>query len=110
WQPPSALHPFLALLAVDAGGGERATLRSRGDANLFWRDGSPAACTTRVLRPPYYVKLYCPLPSPWVFDGWGWCRFGAPLALPRWASAASWCRIPRSTHMSMAGGAGGMGS
>jgi len=80
WQPPSALHPFLALLAVDAGGGERATLRSRGDANLFWRDGSPAACTTRVLRPPYYVKLYCPLPSPWVFDGWGWCRFGAPLA------------------------------
>jgi LmbE family N-acetylglucosaminyl deacetylase len=80
WQPPRALRAGLALLAVDAGGGERMPLRSRGDANLFWRDGSPAARTTRVLRPPYHVKLYCPLPSPWVFDGWGWCRFGTPLA------------------------------
>jgi LmbE family N-acetylglucosaminyl deacetylase len=80
WRPPRVLRPGLALLAVDAEGGERASLSSRGDANLFWRDGSPAARTTRVLRPPYYVKLYCPLPSPWVFDGWGWCRFGTPLA------------------------------
>lgn len=80
WQPPRGLRPWLALLVVDAGGGERVPLRPRGEANLFWRDGSPAAQTTRTLRPPYYVKLHCPLPSPWVFDGWGWCRFGAPLA------------------------------
>ncbi|HJR13841.1 MAG TPA: PIG-L family deacetylase [Rhodanobacteraceae bacterium] len=77
WLPPRALRPFLALLAVDAAGGERVRLGAGADATLFWRDGSPAACTWRVLRPPYYVKLYCPLPSPWVFDGWGWCRFGA---------------------------------
>lgn len=77
WLPPRALRRFLALLAVDAAGGERVRLGAAADATLFWRDGSPAACTSRVLRPPYYVKLYCPLPSPWVFDGWGWCRFGA---------------------------------
>jgi LmbE family N-acetylglucosaminyl deacetylase len=77
WRPSRALLPFLALLAVDAAGGERVRLHGAANANLFWRDGSPAARTSRTLRAPYYVKLYCPLPSPWVFDGWGWCRFGA---------------------------------
>jgi LmbE family N-acetylglucosaminyl deacetylase len=80
WRPPRWLRPWLALLVVDADGGERIALRSRSGANLTWRDGSPAARTARVLRPPYYVKLYCTLPSPWVFDGWGWCRFGIPRA------------------------------
>lgn len=77
WLPSKVLRPSLRLLAVDAGGGQRIPLRSRGDVNLYWRDGSPAACSARSLQAPYYVKLYCPLPSPWVFDGWGWCRFGA---------------------------------
>jgi LmbE family N-acetylglucosaminyl deacetylase len=76
WQPPRPLRPALALLAVDAAGGEKVPLGARGGANLFWRDGSPAARSSLDLQPPYYVKLYCPLPSPWVFDGWGWCRFG----------------------------------
>lgn len=80
WQPPRWLRPCLALLVVDANGGERVSLKSRARANLFWRDGSPAASTSHVLRAPFYVKLYCPLPSPWVFDGWGWCRFGVPRA------------------------------
>jgi LmbE family N-acetylglucosaminyl deacetylase len=76
WRPPRALRGCLALLGVDVAGGERIRLGAAG-ANLFWCDGSPAARVSRALRPPYYVKLYCPLPSPWVFDGWGWCRFGA---------------------------------
>jgi LmbE family N-acetylglucosaminyl deacetylase len=77
WLPPRALRPALRLLAVDAAGGERIPLRIRGDVNLYWRDGSPAARTVRALLPPFYLKLYCPLPSPWVFDGWGWRRLGA---------------------------------
>jgi len=80
WRPPRLLRPTLALLAVDAGGGEKVRLCGGADANLFWNDGAPAGKTSRALRPPYYVKLYCTLPSPWVFDGWGWCRFGAPHA------------------------------
>lgn len=78
WRPPRILRAGLALLAVDAERGERLRLGARGaGTQLRWRDGSPAACAARVLRPPFYVKLYSPLPSPWVFDGWGWCRFGA---------------------------------
>ncbi|HEX5960332.1 MAG TPA: PIG-L family deacetylase [Rhodanobacteraceae bacterium] len=80
WRPARLLRSGLALLVVDAKGGERVSLGRGGGANLFWRDGSPAARTSRPLRAPYYVKLYCPLPSPWVFDGWGWCRFGRPHA------------------------------
>lgn len=80
WLPPRPARPWLALLAVDRAGGEKVRLSSTRDANLFWRDGSPAARTSRILQPPYYLKLYCPLPSPWVFDGWGWCRFGPARA------------------------------
>lgn len=76
WLPARALRPFLALLVVDAEGGLRLGLGGGDDATLRWRDGSPAARTPRPLRAPYYVKLYCPLPSPWIFDGWGWCRCG----------------------------------
>lgn len=76
WLPPRLLRPVLALLLVDAHGGLRVPLASVGSADLHWRDGSPAACTPRALQAPFYVKLYCTLPSPWIFDGWGWCRFG----------------------------------
>lgn len=80
WLPPRLARPWLALLAVDRCGGEKMGLSAGRDANLFWRDGSPAARTSRTLHLPFYVKLYCPLPSPWVFDGWGWCRFGPSRA------------------------------
>ena len=83
WLPPRPLRPALALLAVDVSGGEKVRIGAGSDANLFWRDGSPAARSSHPLQPPYYVKLYCPLPSPWVFDGWGWCRFGTARPAPR---------------------------
>ena len=76
WCPPRGLRRALALLVVDAHGGQRLRVGGAG-ANLFWRDGTPAAGAEWVPQPPCYIKLYCPLPSPWVFDGWGWCRFGA---------------------------------
>lgn len=78
WCPPRSLRSALALLVVDAKGGERVRLGTNDDANLFWSDGMPAARTARVPEPPYYVKLYCPLPSPWVFDCWGWSRVALP--------------------------------
>ncbi|MEO6968160.1 MAG: PIG-L family deacetylase [Rhodanobacteraceae bacterium] len=76
WQPPRWLIPSMVLLAVDAQGGQRLTrCRDPRQANLCWRDGSPAAHAARAPQPPYYVKLYAELPSPWVFDHWGWRRF-----------------------------------
>ncbi|HET7930038.1 MAG TPA: PIG-L family deacetylase [Rhodanobacteraceae bacterium] len=76
WLPPAPLRPALALLLADAHGGLRVPLASNGKAELRWRDGSPAARVPRALQAPFYAKLYCTLPSPWIFDGWGWCRFG----------------------------------
>lgn len=73
WLPPRWLRPALRLLVVDADGGESVALGHDSVANLYWRDGSPAARTTRACRSPRYGKLYCALPSPWIFDGWGWC-------------------------------------
>lgn len=83
WLPPRPLRPALELLVVDAAGGGKVGVEANVDANLFWRDGSPAARSPRPLQVPYYVKLYCRLPSPWVFDGWGWCRFGTARPEPR---------------------------
>jgi LmbE family N-acetylglucosaminyl deacetylase len=77
WAPRWPLRYRLALLAVDGVGGERVRLAARADANLFWRDGSPAARASRPLQPPYYVKLYSVSRSPWIFDRWGWFRFSA---------------------------------
>ncbi|HEX7349041.1 MAG TPA: PIG-L family deacetylase [Rhodanobacteraceae bacterium] len=73
WLPARGLRPALRLLVVDAEGGESVALGRGPAANLRWRDGSPAARTTRDYASPRYCKLYCALPSPWIFDGWGWC-------------------------------------
>lgn len=76
WQPPRWLLPSMVLLAVDAHGGQRLKPdRDPRHATLLWRDGSAAVHAARALQPPYYLKLYATLPSPWVFDHWGWRRF-----------------------------------
>ncbi len=79
WRPPRTLLPAMGLFAVDADGGQRLRCgaRAEGAQVLRWRDDTPAAATQRPLQPPYYVKLFCTLPSPWVFDHWGWKRFTA---------------------------------
>lgn len=80
WRPARAMRGALALLVVDAHGGQRVRPGPHADANLHWSDGSPAAHVPRTPKSPYYVKLHCPVPSPWVFDGWGWCRVGPGMA------------------------------
>ncbi|HEY3521259.1 MAG TPA: PIG-L family deacetylase [Rhodanobacteraceae bacterium] len=76
WQVPHWMRGCMALFAVDARGGQRldCDVAHEGTA-LLWRDGTPAAPLARPLQAPYYVKLYSTLPSPWVFDRWGWKRF-----------------------------------
>jgi LmbE family N-acetylglucosaminyl deacetylase len=78
WKVPLWARPLMALFAVDAQGGQRLDCDGAHEApGLFWRDGTPAARLARPLQAPYYVKLYSPLPSPWVFDMWGWKPFRA---------------------------------
>ncbi|HJU25722.1 MAG TPA: PIG-L family deacetylase [Rhodanobacteraceae bacterium] len=76
WKVPRWAHPAMALFAVDPLGGQRLDCDGAHDApSLLWRDGTPAATLARPLQAPCYVKLYSPVPSPWVFDVWGWKRF-----------------------------------
>lgn len=77
WVPPRWLRRRLALLVVDGGGAERVGLDGAAADGLRWRDGSPAARLPRALQAPFYIKLYSPLRSPWIFDAWGWCRVGS---------------------------------
>ena len=73
---PRGLRGFMALFAVDAQGGQRLDCDGAHEgAALLWRDGTVAAPLARPLQAPYYVKLFSTLPSPWVFDRWGWKRF-----------------------------------
>jgi hypothetical protein len=76
WTVPRGMRGFMALFAVDAQGGQRLDCDGAHEGMvLLWRDGTPAAALARPLQAPYYVKLYSTLPSPWVFDRWGWKRF-----------------------------------
>lgn len=81
WLPHGRLlRRDLELLVVDAGGGACLRLGGGAGGDLRWRDGSPAARLPRAFQPPFYVKLCSKLPSPWIFDRWGWCRIDAPGA------------------------------
>lgn len=80
WLPSRAVRPLLSLLVVDARGAVQLRLDGKPDG-LRWRDGSPAASVPREVQAPFHAKLFCRLPSPWVFDGWGWCRVGTVPAL-----------------------------
>ena len=73
WRPPAWLRPWLRLSVVDPTG-------VRGwawpDAPLErTRDGrfslSSAACGHAL---PRFAHLSLDLPSPWIFDHWGWCE------------------------------------
>lgn len=78
WQVPRWARTGMALFAVDRLGGQRLECDgAHAGPMLRWRDGTPATRLARPLQAPWYVKLYSTLPSPWVFDRWGWKRFRA---------------------------------
>ncbi|WP_130620531.1 PIG-L deacetylase family protein [Dyella amyloliquefaciens] len=73
WQPSAALQSWLHLMVVD-GQGERswpwrqAPLVRDGQGRYVlhaFDDKAPG---------PAFAKLYMNLPSPWIFDRWGWCE------------------------------------
>ena len=73
WRPPALLHPWLRLSLVDAAGAQtwrwrEAPLR-RSDAGGYQLPphGEPVAS-------PRFAYLSLAVPSPWIFDHWGWCE------------------------------------
>ncbi|MBD8898230.1 PIG-L family deacetylase [Rhodanobacter sp. DHG33] len=74
WRPSSLLWPRLRLTAASTGGEARqwpwlaAPLRQDGQGG--WQLDWPAARTEGSC----FVRLSLALPSPWIFDHWGWCE------------------------------------
>ncbi|RDJ00616.1 PIG-L family deacetylase [Dyella solisilvae] len=73
WQPPSALHPWLHLLMADGSGVHswpwaKAPLARDGQGRYVLHARADGA------RGPAFAKLHMNLPSPWIFDRWGWCE------------------------------------
>lgn len=73
WRPPPWLGPWLWLGVVDVRGPEswrwsQAPLRRDADGTMHLLDGSRGA------KPPRFARLTLPVPSPWIFDHWGWCE------------------------------------
>jgi len=74
WRPPPWLGPWLRLGVVDPGGPQswrwsQAPLRrDAGGAAHLLADSSAG--------PPRFARLTLPVPSPWIFDHWGWCELG----------------------------------
>jgi LmbE family N-acetylglucosaminyl deacetylase len=74
WRPPAVLHSWLRLSLVDVAGARtwrwrEAPLRrgSAGGYPLSLRHDQPAAS-------PRFAHLSLAVPSPWIFDHWGWCE------------------------------------
>jgi LmbE family N-acetylglucosaminyl deacetylase len=72
WNPPLALRPWLRLSLASVAGGfswpwNEAPLDHDGRGFRL----SLAGIDDRL---PRFVKLTCGLPSPWIFDRWGWCE------------------------------------
>lgn len=72
WHPPRISRPWLTLTLAGMDGGSVSTW-----SQAPWRHGgagglqlSPAAQGS-----PRFVKLQSRLPTPWIFDHWGWCEW-----------------------------------
>ncbi len=73
WRPPSSLGPWLRLSIVDAQGAEswpwsHAPLRRDAAGAMHLLGSNHAALPLR------FARLALPVPSPWIFDHWGWCE------------------------------------
>jgi N-acetyl-1-D-myo-inositol-2-amino-2-deoxy-alpha-D-glucopyranoside deacetylase len=73
WQPPIWLRPWLRLSLVNA----------RGTQSWSWHDaplqrdqcgGYRLLPTAEISGQLQFVRLASTLPSPWIFDHWGWCE------------------------------------
>ncbi|MFC4761520.1 PIG-L deacetylase family protein [Dyella koreensis] len=71
WQPSPALRPWLKLTVADHGG-----VRSWSWREAPLERGGEGGYLLRLpeTEGPRFVKLHMDLPSPWIFDRWGWCE------------------------------------
>ena len=73
WRPPRWLGPWLRLSVVDVHGAatwpwSRAPLQRDTAGAMHLLDSNHTAVPLR------FARLELPVPSPWIFDHWGWCK------------------------------------
>jgi hypothetical protein len=73
WNPPSSLHPWLHLTVVDRTGvrdwpWSKAPIAQDGQGRYVLHGFEEGAVG------PAFAKLHMYVPSPWIFDRWGWCE------------------------------------
>ena len=73
WRPPAVLYPWLRLSVVGTAGARTWRWREAplqrddsGGHRLPPHDGSAVS--------PRFARLSLAVPSPWIFDHWGWCE------------------------------------
>ena len=73
WRPPVWMRPWLRLSLVSTGGMQSWSWR---DAPLQRdrRGGYRLLPTAEISGQLQFVRLASTLPSPWIFDHWGWCE------------------------------------
>lgn len=72
WQPPVCLWPWLRLSVAGSGGVRQWRWR---DAPLIRRHGVFQLLSEGVgTAAPLFARLTLAVPSPWIFDHWGWCE------------------------------------
>lgn len=72
WRPPAWLRSLLWISIVDGAGARSWQFNHaplQGDRQVGYRL-DPAACRDVA---PAFVRLATRLPTPWIFDHWGWC-------------------------------------
>lgn len=73
WHPARVSRPWLTLTLASVGGGSVSTW-----SGAPWRrDEAGRSCLqlpTAAAGSPRFVKLQSMLPTPWIFDHWGWCE------------------------------------
>ena len=98
WQPATLLARSLELQVVLGEQGWRLPWieRARDDAPGLRRDGDVWHLQLSATRPqPLYVKLVSRLPTPWIFDHWGWASENDGSAL---TAAADSARLALRSH------------
>jgi LmbE family N-acetylglucosaminyl deacetylase len=71
WQPSAWLRPWLRLMVADATGVRQWRFSK---APLHWGEGRGYRLQMPEAPGPRFVRLHLDLPSPWIFDHWGWRR------------------------------------
>ncbi|MDE1957964.1 MAG: PIG-L family deacetylase [Xanthomonadaceae bacterium] len=98
WRPAALLARSLELHVVFGERGWRLPWieRARGEVPGLLREGDGWQLQLPVTRPqPLYVKLVSRLPTPWIFDRWGWASESDGSAL---TAAADSARLALRTH------------